>query len=41
MHDDDDWDLEAAFELAGEGTGWVLVFTTLLVIGLLVWHFYG
>lgn len=40
-HDDDDWDLFAAFMLAGEGRGWVLVFTTCAVIALLLYHYFG
>lgn len=41
MHDDDDWDLNAALELAGEGRGWGLFITTCIVLTLLAYHFWG
>lgn len=38
-HDDDDWDVSAAFLLFGEGRGWMLFFTTVAVALLLAYHY--
>lgn len=37
-HDEDDWDLGLADALAGEGRGWVLAATTLIVLLLIAYH---
>lgn len=40
-HDPDDWDLELARVMFGQGTGWVFVVLTAATIALLCWHFFG